>query len=110
MKLERSQLKNIRIEVKVDTTGGEQTVQTNFRCDKEKCGKEVEVYSDGKNTTHNVVCALHGLLISFPNLAELRKFTMEAANRILAANGHDLITEKTNYAEIKDNPDPNSAN
>jgi hypothetical protein len=101
---------NLRIEVKVNTEGGKQTVQTSFVCDKGKCGKEIEVRSDGKNTTHNVLCPEHGLLTSFPNEAALRKFTVDAANKILSAHGHDLITEKTSYTAIDDNPDPNSVN
>ena len=110
MSAQQFQPTNLRIVVKVNTEGGKQTVQTEFVCDKAKCGREIEVRSDGKNTIHNVLCPVHGLLTSFPNEAALRKFTMDAANKILAAKGHDLISEKTSYAPIDDNPDPKSVN
>ncbi|MGO8985842.1 MAG: hypothetical protein ACLQFM_13750 [Terriglobales bacterium] len=103
---------NLRISVKVnrDGKGGQESVETDLFCDKGNCGKEVEIYSNGPNTTHNVVCIEQGLLTSFPNYETLKKFTESCANKILAARGHGTITEKTNCISVDDHPDPKSVN
>jgi len=102
----------IKVKVNTDENGVQQSVETSLFCEKENCGKDIEVYSDGPgpDTIHNVVCLEHGLLISFPNREALKKFTESLANKILAAHGHDLITEKTNCIPVDDHPDPNSVN
>ena len=103
---------NLRITVKVNTNekGEQESVETDFHCDKDNCGKEIAVYSDGANTVHNVVCTEHGLLTSFPNLDAFRKFTEVCVNRILAAKGHGTITDQTNCIPVEDNPDPKAVN
>jgi hypothetical protein len=103
---------NLRITVKVnhDKNGVQESVETDLFCDKGNCGKEVEVYSNGPNTTHNVVCIEHGLLTSFPNYEALKKFTELCANEILAEHGHGTITEKTDCIPVDDHFDPKSVN
>ena len=74
--------------------------------------KTVEVPVTGQGQTQSIksFALEHGLLTSFPNREALEKFTESLANKILAAHGHDLITEKTNCIPVDDHPDPNSVN
>ena len=47
--------------------------------------------SDGPKTIQHVSCPRHGFLASFPHQSALGEFVRFLANKILAANGHDLI-------------------
>jgi hypothetical protein len=46
---------------------------------------------DGPRTTQSVSCPKHGFLTSFPHQIALGEFIRFSANKILAANGHELI-------------------
>jgi hypothetical protein len=100
----------IRVKVNANEGGEQESVQTDLFCEKGKCGKDVDVYSGGPNTTHNVVCCEHGLLTSFPDYESLKKFTESIANKILAAHGHGTITDKTLCTPYDDKVDPESLN
>lgn len=104
--------RNLRIVVKVNTNakGEQESVETDFVCDKGGCGKSIDVYSDGAKTVQNVVCPEHGLLTSFPSFAALQEFTALCANKILEANDHDTIGKDTKVAAINDHPDPSTVN
>jgi hypothetical protein len=101
--------KNLRITVKVNyvRNGVQESVETDLFCDKGNCGKGVDIYGNGPNTIHNVVCTEHGLLTSFANYEALKKFTELCANKILADHGHGTITEKTECIPVDD---PKSVN
>jgi hypothetical protein len=98
----------VRVKVDRDENGVQQSVQTEMVC--EHCGKDVDVRFNSLNTVHNVLCPEHGLLTTFSNRDALMKFSKDLTNMILAAHGHDAITDKTNVAHIDDKPDPNSIN
>jgi hypothetical protein len=100
----------IRVKVNFNEKGEQESVQTELFCEKGNCGKDVEVYSNGPNTTHNVVCPEYGLLTSFPEAQTLKGFIEFLANKILAAKGHGTITDKTLCAPYEDKPDPKSLN
>lgn len=92
----------MKIRVDRDDNGVQQSVQTEMVC--EHCGKDVEVAFDSLNTTQSVLCPQHGLLTTFPNQCALMEFTQMLANKVLAAHGHDTISDKTQHARIDDKP------
>jgi hypothetical protein len=107
-----AEVQNLGIEVKVNVEDGvQQTVETTFVCRVTKnCGKRVDLYSDGPNTTQNVVCPQHGKICTFPNYATFRETVKLVVNKILAANGHDLLTDATKHVPGDDNRDPSKVN
>lgn len=107
------EVQNLRIDVKVtvnNETGTQDNVQTTFFCNIRDCGHSVEMYADSQDTAHSVICPVHGKIGSFPTYAVYLESVRIAANRILAANGHDLISEKTKFFSIDDKADPKSSN
>jgi len=106
-----AELRNL-VQVKVNVEDGvQQTVETTFVCKViQNCGKRVDLYSDGPNTAQNVVCPEHGKICTFPNYAAFRETMKLLVNKILAANGHDLLSDATKYVHVDDNPDPSKVN
>ena len=79
------------LEIEVIPNDADQTFQTNLQCSRNRCGKTVVIDSDGPKTIQHVSCPRHGFLASFPHQSALGEFVRFLANKILAANGHDLI-------------------
>jgi hypothetical protein len=82
------------LEIEVIPNDDDETFETNLHCSRNHCGKTVSIDSDGPKTIQSVSCPRHGFLVSFPDQRALGEFTRFLANKILAANGHELIEEE----------------
>jgi len=67
------------------------TFETNLCCALGRCGRIVEIDSNGPKAVHNVSCPKHGFLTSFPHRIALGEFVRYFANEILEKNGQKLI-------------------
>ena len=67
------------------------TFETNLCCALSRCGKTVDIDSDGPKGVQNVSCPKHGFLTSFPHRVALGEFVRYLANKILEKNGQRLI-------------------
>jgi hypothetical protein len=81
------------LEIEVIPNDDDKTFETNLHCSRNHCGKAVSIDSQGPKTTQSVSCPKHGFLVSFPDQRALGEFARFSANKILAANGHELIEE-----------------
>lgn len=79
------------LRIEVTSNDADDTFETSVHCSKNDCRRIVDVDSDGPTTTHSVSCPKHGFLTSFPHQNALGEFVRFSANKILAANGHELI-------------------
>jgi hypothetical protein len=96
---------NLVIEVKPDDD--DRMPQTNILC---RCGKQVNVWSDGPKTPQKIACLEHGLITQFPDQDAFREFVRVMANKILAAHGHDLIEPDAEAIEPDFKTPPESLN
>jgi len=92
------------LRVEVTSNDADQTFETSVYCSKKDCRRIVDIDSDGPKTVQSVSCPKHGFLGSFPHLDALGDFVRFSANKILAANGHELI--KTEALFIFGNTEP----
>lgn len=79
------------LRIEVTSNDVDETFETNLHCSKSDCRRVVDIDSDGPNTLQRVSCLKHGFLTSFPDQNALGEFVRFLANKILAANGHELI-------------------
>ena len=56
-------------------------------CQKDGCGKAINLVSDGPDTRQWVECPVHGAIGSFENLAEYEKTLRDVVNRTTAQRG-----------------------
>jgi hypothetical protein len=68
------------------------------------------MYADSEDDVQSVVCPVHGKIGSFPTYAVYVESVRMAANKILAAKGHALLSEKTKVFPVDDKADPKSSN
>ncbi len=84
------------LRIEVTSNDADATFETSVHCSKNDCRRIVDIDSDGPKTLQSVSCPKHGFLIAFPHLNALGEFVRFSANKILAANGRELIqTEAT---------------
>src|SRR3954470_344599 len=81
----------IFLRIEVTSNDADESFDTNLHCTKNDCRRIVDIDSDGPNTLQSVSCPKHGFLTSVPHQSALGEFVRFLANRILAANGHQLI-------------------
>jgi len=79
------------LRIEVISNDADETFETSVHCCKNDCRRMVDIDSDGPKTVQSVSCPKHGFLISFPHLNALGEFVRFSANKILAANGRELI-------------------
>jgi hypothetical protein len=73
------------------------TFETNLCCALSRCGKTVDIDSDGPTGVQNVSCPKHGFLTSFPHRVALGEFVRYLANKILEKNGRRLIDARAAF-------------
>jgi len=79
------------LRIEVTSNNENHTFETNLHCSKDECRRTVVIDSDGPKTIQSVSCLKHGFLTSFPHQNALGEFVRFLANKILAANGNELI-------------------
>jgi len=79
------------LQIEVKPNDADETFETKLHCSLNDCHKTVVIDSGGPKTVQSVSCPKHGFLTSFPHQNALGEFVRFLANKILAANGHDLI-------------------
>jgi hypothetical protein len=80
------------LRIEVTSNDADETCETSVRCSKNDCRRIVDIDSDGPRTLQSVSCPKHGFLTSFPHQNALGEFVrFLAANKVLAAKGHELI-------------------
>ena len=101
------------LNLKVDVRPNEEdddTFETALCCALSRCGKTVDIDSNGPNAVQNVSCPKHGFLTSFPHLAALGEFVRCLANKILETNGRRLIEARAAFIVGDQQPRPESMN
>ena len=84
---------SVYLKIEVRRNDDDDTFETNLCCAFSRCGKTVEIDSDGPKTVQNVSCPEHGFLASFPHQVALVEFVRCLANKVLEMDGHPLIDE-----------------
>jgi len=97
----------LEIEVR---SNDDDTFETNLCCALSRCGKTVDIDSDGPKTVQNVSCPKHGFLTSFPHRIALGEFVRRLANKILEKNGQRLINAGAAFIVGDEQPRPESMN
>jgi hypothetical protein len=101
-----TEVSNIGIEVKVNVEDGIQTtVETRLYCKIANCLEDVDLYSDDSHSVHEAICPVHGRVGSFPTYAAFSEFTKFVANGILEAGGYALLTGRTRYVHVDEQPE-----
>ena len=96
------------LRVEVTSNDADDTFETSVHCSKKDCRRIVDIDSDGPKAIQRVSCPKHGFLTSFPHQNALGEFVRFSANKILAANGRELI--ETEALFIFGNVEPRSVN
>src|SRR5215467_8252689 len=86
------------------------TFETSLCCALGRCGKTVDIDSDGPKAVQNVSCPKHGFLTSFPHRVALGEFVRCLANKTLEKNGQRLIDVGAAFIVGDDQPGPESIN
>ena len=102
-------MRNTFLKIEVRTNDAEQSFETNLLCSVPNCQKTVFIDSQGPRSVQSVSCPKHGFLTSFPHQIALGEFVKFLANKILAANGHELIQAGA-VSIFGDNEIPESVN
>jgi hypothetical protein len=102
-------MQNNFLKIEVRTNDADQSFETNLLCSVPDCKKTVFIDSQGPKSIQSVSCPKHGFLTSFPHQIALGEFVKFLANKILAANGHELIQAGA-VSIFGDNEIPESVN
>jgi len=103
-----SRPQQICLKIEVRTNDIDATFETDGCCALSRCGKTVDIDSQGPTTVQYVFCPEHGFLTSFPHRAALGEFIRTSANKILAMNGQLLIEEGAAFLVGSEQPKPQS--
>jgi len=99
----------VLLEIRV-RSNDDDTFETNLCCALSRCGKIVDIDSDGPKAVQNVSCPKHGFLTSFPHRVALGEFVRSLANKILQMNGQRLIDAGAAFIVGDEQPPPESMN
>jgi hypothetical protein len=77
-------LTRVRVEISGRIEGDQHIVSAQVFCQKDGCGKAINLVSDGPDTRQWVECPAHGAIGSFENLAEYEKTLRDVVNRTTA--------------------------
>ena len=80
-------LTRVRVEISGRIEGDQHIVSVQVFCQKDGCGKAINLVSDGPDTRQWVECPVHGAIGSFENLAEYEKTLRDVVNRTTAQRG-----------------------
>ena len=101
--------KPVLLEIEV-RSNDDDTFETNLCCALSRCGKTVDIASDGPKGIQRVSCPKHGFLTSFPHRVALGEFVRCLANKILEKNGLRLIDAEAAFIIGDEQPRPESMN
>jgi len=85
--IDQHKLTLVRVEINSRIEGDKHVVSAQVFCQKDNCGKPINLVSDGPNTRQWVECAIHGVIGSFQNLDDYQKTIREVINRNAVARG-----------------------
>ncbi len=79
------------MQIEVTPNDADETFETSLHCSQNDCRRIVDIDSDSPQSLQSVSCPKHGFLTSFPHRNALGEFVRLLANKVLAADGHELI-------------------
>jgi hypothetical protein len=80
-------LTRVRVEISGSIEGDQHVVRAQVFCQKENCGRAINLVSDGPNTRQWVECPVHGAIGSFENLAEYETTLRSVVNKTAKQRG-----------------------